>query len=128
MHEYIKRIYYHDTDCGGVVYYANYLVYMEEARTECLRVKGVELLDWAKQGFQFVVKHVDIDYKFPARYADTLKVVSKITKVGGASLNFSQEILVGSKLMVSADTVLVCVGKDMRPAVIPGAIREALEK
>jgi len=84
MHEHIKRIYYHDTDCAGVVYYANYLVYMEEARTECLRAKGIELLDWAKEGFQFVVKHVDIDYKSPGRYADTLKVVSKISKVGNA--------------------------------------------
>ncbi|MFA6281569.1 MAG: YbgC/FadM family acyl-CoA thioesterase, partial [Candidatus Omnitrophota bacterium] len=73
-----KRIYYHDTDCGGVVYYANYLKYLEEARTEYMRERGLDLKELAGTGLLFVVKKVEIEYKSPARYADLLEISTKL--------------------------------------------------
>ena len=76
-----KRIYYHDTDCGGVVYYANYLKYLEEARTEYMEKRGLILKELAEKGFLFVVRRVDIEYKAPAHYGDTLEIVTKLSKI-----------------------------------------------
>lgn len=123
----LKRIYYHDTDCGGVVYYANYLKYFEEARTEYLRDKGIDLKEWSKKGNLFVVRKVDIDYHSPARYADTLCISSEITKIKNVSLVFYQEAKRDDEILVTAKTVLVCVNKDFRPAPIPQAMADCLK-
>jgi acyl-CoA thioester hydrolase len=68
------KIYYEDTDCGGVVYYANYLRYMERARTEYLASKGFSVKKLADEGTIFMVLHAEIDYKSPARYGDTIEI------------------------------------------------------
>ena len=83
------RVYYEDTDCGGVVYYANYLKYFERARTEYMELRGIFIPDCLKLGFFFVVAHQDIDYKSPAFYADILNVETRVSKVSSAS--FRQE-------------------------------------
>jgi acyl-CoA thioester hydrolase len=114
-----KKIYYHDTDCGGVVYYANYLKYFEEGRTEYMRERGFELKELADKGFLFVVKKVDIEYKAPARYADTLEITTKITQVRNVSLEFLQEVKREDKALVLASTVLVCIDANFRPTPIP---------
>ena len=78
------KIYYEDTDCGGVVYYANYLRYMERARTEYLASKGFSVKKLADEGTVFMVLRVEIDYKSPARYGDTIEIetwVSDVTRV-----------------------------------------------
>lgn len=88
------RVYYEDTDAGGVVYYANYLKFMERARTEMLRSLGVEqdeVLD--KLGLLFVVHSMSVQYKKPARFNDELEVASVVSKFGRASLDFSQKII-----------------------------------
>lgn len=114
-----KKIYYHDTDCGGVVYYANYLKFFEEGRTEFMIERGVDLSYWAQKGFLFVVKKVDIEYKSPARYADKLSIETSVAGMRSASITFHQEIKRLSVLLVGADTVLVCIDKDFRPVPMP---------
>jgi acyl-CoA thioester hydrolase len=123
---YRKKIYYHDTDCGGVVYYANYLKYLEEARTEYLSGKKVSLKELTKQGILFVVRDMKIAYKAPARYADTVEISTKIEKIKSASLLFQQEARRGSELLVTADTTLVCIGKDFSPIPIPEQVVQVL--
>lgn len=87
------RVYYEDTDSGGVVYYANYLKFMERARTELLRSIGYEQ-DQLKQeqGIIFAVRSANIEYKKPARFNDELNVLTSITALGKASINFKQAV------------------------------------
>ncbi|MDP2924263.1 MAG: YbgC/FadM family acyl-CoA thioesterase [Candidatus Omnitrophota bacterium] len=124
----LKKIYYHDTDCGGVVYYANYLKYFEEARTEYMRERGLNLKDLSEKGFLFVVKKVDIEYKSPARYADTLEISTQINKIRNVSFDFFQEVKRESQVLVSANTVLVCIDKNFRPIALPENIINHLQK
>jgi acyl-CoA thioester hydrolase len=126
MEHYQKRIYYHDTDAGKVVYYANYLRYLEEARTEYLRAKGIDLKELTKQGIWFVVKNVDITYRAPGRYADILDILSEITKTRNVSLEFFQEVKREDETLVSAKTTLVCVTDKFRPSPIPQEILDKL--
>lgn len=119
MERIVKRVYYHDTDCGGVVYYANYLKYMEEARTEYMRQRGIDLKKWADKGIMFVVRKVEIDYKFPARYGEILDIYTKVEEIRSVSLNFSQEMMFNNKVLVCAKTGLVCINADFRPEPIP---------
>lgn len=84
------RVYYEDTDCGGVVYYANYLRYFERARTEFLRERGVDLMNWIGCGVTFVVVHVSVDYKAPAGYGDQLTIETSLLDTGRASLTLKQ--------------------------------------
>ena len=120
------RIYYEDTDCGGVVYYANYLRYMERARTEHLRERGIELGAWAEKGLYFVVTRVEITYKAPARYSDLLDIETAVTDVSRASLTFSHTVRdQNGRLIAEAIVVLVCVS-DGRPRRIPEEIISSL--
>ena len=119
MSSMFKKVYYHDTDCGGVVYYANYLKYLEEARTEYLSQKGIEIKEMAQKGGLFAVKCVNIDYKAPARYGDTLEVTSKITKIKNASLEFAQEVKRNGQILVSTSTVLVYIDTNFQPQAMP---------
>ena len=128
MHHYKKNVYYHDTDCGNVVYYANYLKYLEEARTEVLRDKGLSLKELSAKGVWFVVKNVDIEYKMPARYADVLDITSTITKQKNVTLEFYQEVKRGEETLVTAKTTLVCVNSDFRPHPIPKEVENLLKK
>lgn len=122
-----KRIYYHDTDCGGVVYYANYLKYFEEARTELLRAKRIDLFSLSEKGTFFVVASVDIKYKSPARYADELEVTSNIERVKTASIDFFQQIKRDHILLVECRTKLVCVSSEFSPQAIPESISSLLQ-
>ena len=104
------RVYYEDTDAGGVVYYANYLRFCERARTEWLRTLGVEqqaLLDSA--GIAFVVRSVKADYLQPARLDDSLQVVSRIAALRRASLVFDQEIRRDGQLLFTAQVLIACI-------------------
>jgi len=121
-----KNIYYHDTDCGGVVYYANYLKYMEEARTEYLLTRGVELPRLAEKNIWFVVARVEIDYKAPAHYQERLKVSARVEEVRLSTVKFFQEVKKDGALLAKATTLLVCVGKDFKPVSVPEEIRKAL--
>jgi acyl-CoA thioester hydrolase len=123
-----KKIYYHDTDCGGVVYYANYLKYLEEARTEYLLTKGIELPKLAEKNVWFVVARVEIDYKTPAHYQEKLKVSARVEEIKLSTLRFFQEIRKEGVTVVKATTTLVCVGNDFKPIRVPEEIRKAVIK
>lgn len=122
MHKITKKIYYHDTDCGGVVYYANYFKYLEEARTEFFADKGIDLLQVAVDGYLFVVKNVEASYKYPARYGQILEVKTKLIRVRSASLQFFQTIETENILLVSAETKIACINKRFKASVIPDII------
>jgi len=117
-----KKIYYHDTDSGGVVYYANYLKYFEEARTEYLQEKAVILKELVKEGINFAVRDTSVTYKAPARYGDLLIISSKIEKIKSASLIFHQEAHREDTLLVTAQTTLVCIDTVFSPIAIPQKI------
>jgi acyl-CoA thioester hydrolase len=94
------RVYYEDTDHGGVVYYANYLRFMERARTEWLRSLGFEqdrLIE--EEGLIFVVRSVDITYHRPARFNDSLDVSASVIKHGSASIDFAQQVRRGDEVL-----------------------------
>ncbi|WP_020652631.1 tol-pal system-associated acyl-CoA thioesterase [Massilia niastensis] len=115
------RVYYEDTDAGGIVFYANYLKFFERARTEWLRATGIqqqELLD--ADGTAFVVKSASLDYHAPARLDDELTIRTTVEKLGRASVQFSQEAWCGDVLLTSASVKVGCVDTStMRPRSLP---------
>ncbi len=115
------RVYYEDTDAAGVVYYANYLKYMERARTEWLRGIGFEQTDLARQhGVIFVVRSAAIDYLAPARFDDELRVALELSKVGAGQIDLVQRVSRGEALLVTAEIKLACVSRaTMRATRIP---------
>lgn len=123
------RVYYEDTDAGGVVYYANYLRFCERARTERLRASGVnqrELL--ATQGIAFMVRRVEANYLKGAELDDELQVVTTVASVGAASLVFQQSILRGAERLFEASITIACVDMRRRRATrIPDALRSLFE-
>lgn len=86
------RIYYEDTDCGGVVYYANYLKYFERARTEYLEARGYSVASLMEQGTVFVVVHASVDYRSPARYGETLVIDTAVSDLTPASFTFTHAV------------------------------------
>jgi acyl-CoA thioester hydrolase len=87
------RIYYEDTDCGGVVYYANYLKYFERARTQYLEDRGLSVVELLTAGSVFVVVHAEVDYRAPARYGDTLEVETIVAEMSAAAITFSHVVV-----------------------------------
>ena len=115
------RVYYEDTDAGGIVFYANYLKFFERARTEWLRAAGVgqqELLD--AEGAAFVVKSASLDYHAPARLDDVLTIRTTVEKLCRASVQFAQQAWKGELLLTSASVKVGCVDTaTMRPRSLP---------
>ena len=126
------RVYYEDTDAAGVVYYANYLKYMERARTEWLRKSGFEQTELAREhGIVFVVRSVNVDYLLPARFDDELRVTVELINVGAGQIDLVQRVIRGDALLVRAAVKLACVARaTMRATRIPQPlatrIREAI--
>ena len=123
-----KRIFYHDTDSGGIVYYANYLKYTEEARTLWMADRGADVKDLAFRDILFVVKGVSLNYRFPARYGDVIWIDTEIKSSGRASLKFSHRISdkITGVLLVECEVVLACVSGVLKPRVIPDDILRGL--
>ena len=120
-----KRIYYHDTDSGGVVYYGNYLKYLEEARTEFFEQKGLSVKDLRDQGFLYAVRKCAITYKSPARYGDTIICDAKLTKITAAQMMFEQKVIDkdSGDIRAEAEVSLVSLNCDFKPAIIPDDIK-----
>lgn len=118
------RVYYEDTDAGGIVFYANYLKFFERARTEWLRAAGIgqqELLE--QQGVAFVVKRATLDYHAPARLDDELTLTTRVEKMGRASIEFVQQAWRGEQLLTSAAVRVGCVDTNtMRPRSLPDEV------
>ena len=115
------RVYYEDTDAAGVVYYANYLKYMERARTEWLRASGFDQIELAERhGVIFVVRSAAIDYLAPGRFNDELQVTVELIKVGAGQIDLVQRVLRGDALLAKAAVKVACVARTtMRPTRLP---------
>jgi len=126
-HTYSLRVFYEDTDAAGIVYYANYLKYLERARTEMLRAVGIthsNLL--AEYNIVFVVRRCVSEYRKPARLDDLLLVHTHIVSIRGASVDLTQDVICGEDILVESELRLACITSDEAPTRIPGKLRETI--
>lgn len=123
------RVYYEDTDAGGVVYYANYLKFLERARTEWLRASGFSQEELSRRhGIVFVVRKVEADYLAPARLDDELKVTLVVRELGRSRVEFLQTVERES-VLVKASIQVACVGAtSFKPVQIPALVREKMQE
>jgi acyl-CoA thioester hydrolase len=129
MHEFRLRVYYEDTDLAGVVYYANYLKFIERGRTEALIGLGVDQAALkAATGVVFVVRRVEADFLAPAVFQDQLVVTTALAGLGGARVDLEQEVRRGGATLFRAAVRIVAVGADGRPARLPAETRAAVER
>lgn len=122
------RVYFEDTDAGGIVYYANFLKFFERCRTEWLRALGVEQTRLAQQsGLQFVVAQIAVDYRKPARLDDEIAVTARIGEQARSYLVFEQRALRGAELLAQAKVKIACVDtRRLLPARLPADLTAAL--
>jgi len=123
------RVYYEDTDSGGVVYHSNYLNFMERARTEWLRALGFEQPALKTDlGIIFVVHSMTLIFKSPAYFNDLLKIRARLLKIGHGSMEFSQSVTREDNLLVEATVKLACVDAvSFKPIGIPAIIKQAIK-
>ena len=122
------RVYIEDTDAGGIVYYVNYLKYLERSRTELMRTFGLERAAVSDAGWNFVVSDVSLSYKEPARLDDQLHATAVISAVGGATINFHQTVRRDDAVLVAGDIQIACVDRGTgRPTRLDAALREQIE-
>jgi acyl-CoA thioester hydrolase len=128
VHKYPLRVYYEDTDLAGIVYYANYMKFIERARTEWVRDMGVDQTQIRRdEGIVFAVRRVEADYIQPAKFDDQLCVQTVLREMRGAQLSLGQDVLRGDQTLFSAIVTLVALRDDGRPARLPSLLREALK-
>ncbi|MGR3716998.1 MAG: tol-pal system-associated acyl-CoA thioesterase [Thermohalobaculum sp.] len=126
-HQITIRVYYEDTDLAGVVYYANYLRFIERGRTEALRDLRVDQAALKRDlGLVFVVSRLTIDYLAPAVFDDLLEVRTRIDRLRGASLEMAQEVWRGETCLCRAAVTIACMGANRRPQRLPGDVRDRL--
>jgi len=126
-HVFALRVYFEDTDAGGIVYYANYLKYAERARTEFMRVLGVDHSGlMANEGVMMTVKRCEAEFVAPARLDDVLEVHTRIDEIGGASLWLDQRVMRGMDELVRMRIRLACVNRNLKPAKLPARLNAAL--
>lgn len=127
--QYPVRIYYEDTDAGGVVYHARYLHFFERARTELLRGLGFsQQLLLAQENIAFVVKTMQIDYDYPAKLDDLLFVKTQVSELKGATLMFSQVLKRDDVVLCQAKVKIACVDLNkMKPVAIPQQVKAMLK-
>ena len=127
MHQFPVRIYYEDTDLAGIVYYANYLKFIERARSEWLRELGVDQSALKRDGLVFVVRRLEADYLSPAHFDDLVQVRTGVHALGSARITLCQNIIRDDLVLFSAVVTLVCIDAAGRPLRLPGAVRGALD-
>jgi acyl-CoA thioester hydrolase len=123
------RIYYEDTDAAGVVYHANYLKYLERARTEYFRERDLLVSELAAAGHVFPVVRMEVDFIAPALHDDLLSIVTKPAQSSGSSFSLQQQIFrtCDNRLLVNALVKLACVGPDLKARRIPAEVRRIVE-
>ena len=125
-HRLVQRVYYEDTDFSGVVYHARYLHFMERARTDFLRLLGVEqatlAIEGDSEGLVFVVHRMEIDFKAPARMDDILTIGTLTEKAGGAKMVLLQEIRRDGQLLIAAKVIIAVINGQGRPRRLPEAL------
>lgn len=122
------RVYYEDTDAGGIVYHANYIKFAERGRTEWLRATGFDHDHIMKEfGLLLVVKHMDIDFKMPAKLDNLLEVHTFIENIGNTSIAMKQDIVRDHKIVACLQVTIVAVNAQGRPERIPPQLRQIFE-
>lgn len=122
-----KTIFYHDTDCGNVVYYANYLKYFEEARTLYMQEKGYSVPALMQAGKYFVVARQEVEYKYPVRYGDEITVATKVLEISDIKIVFENIITnQNGRLCTKGKTTLVCVDKNGVPCPMGVDVKQAM--
>lgn len=126
-HRFALRVYYEDTDLAGIVYYANYLKFIERGRSEWVRSLGVDQARLkAEAGMVFAVRRVEADYLRPARFDDELLVETRAVNVTAARIVLDQAVMRGTERLFQAQVVLVCLGEASAAARIPAELRRKL--
>jgi acyl-CoA thioester hydrolase len=126
-HEFRTRVYYEDTDLAGIVYYANYLKFIERARTEWVASLGVDQMALrAAQGIVFAVRRVEADFLRPAKFGDDLVVETTLQTLSGARIVLEQAVLRGGERLFVAVVTLVCLTDDGQAARLPAELRAKL--
>jgi acyl-CoA thioester hydrolase len=124
------RVYYQDTDAGGVVFHAQYLAFMERARSELLNARGIDLARFTERhGVLFVVHELSVKFHQPALLNDMLSVGAEVVKLGGASLVFRQTVERAGTLLVEAEVKVALIDRTrMKPARLPEELQQALHE
>lgn len=126
-HRFACRVYYEDTDLAGIVYYANYLKFIERARTEWVRGLGVDQARLRREaGIVFAVRRIEADYLSPARFDDLLEVETVPVRVTGARIVLAQRVLRDGVVLFAAEVTLACLTEAGAPGRLPGAVRGVL--
>ncbi|MDS9466492.1 tol-pal system-associated acyl-CoA thioesterase [Paracoccus sp. MBLB3053] len=128
MHQFPVRVYYEDTDLAGIVYYANYLKFIERARSEWLRDLGIDQVAMKAAGLVFVVRRIEADYLSPARFDDALIVESRLHEMGSARIIMCQKVHREGKPLFSAVVTLVCVNDAGRPVRLPETLAQSFPR
>ena len=122
------RVYIEDTDEGGIVYYVNYLKYLERSRTELMRTFGLERAAISDKGWMFVVSDLSLTYRQPARLDDQVEATARISAVGGATIDFAQTVRRGEAMLVEGNIQIACVTSDtVRAKRLDPTLRAQLE-
>lgn len=122
-----QRVYIEDTDMGGIVYYANYLKFMERARTEWLRQLGFSQQALSEQDCLFVVQSLQLDYQRSARLDDELRITVQVQKLGRASMTIEQQVFNGEQLLCQGTVRVACIQTNGKPRSMPSDIQQALQ-
>ena len=125
-HTFVTRVFYEDTDMGGIVYYANYLKFIERARSDWVRTLGIDQNALREAGTVFAVRRVEADWLAPARFGDELQVVTTPVSATGARIELDQEVRRGGQRLFAARVTLAVLGPGGRPARLPAALRAAV--
>ena len=127
-HHFPIRVYYEDTDLAGIVYYANYLKFIERARSEWVREAGVDQVALKENhGTVFAVRHVSADYLAPAQFDDLLTVTTSLDKITGSRLFLTQSVARDATQLFTSQITLVCLSTSGKPTRIPADIRAKLQ-
>lgn len=126
IHRFPLRVYYEDTDLAGIVYYANYLRFIERARSEWVRELGIDQVQMKADGLVFAVRRIEADYLAPARYDDKLVVDTTMQAGSGVRLVVQQDVRRGDTVLFSAIVTIICMTSEGAVARLPAAIRQSV--
>ncbi|KIC43726.1 thioesterase [Ruegeria sp. ANG-S4] len=123
IHTFRVRVYYEDTDMGGVVYHANYLKFIERARSDYVRNLGNDQNAMREEGIVWVVRRVEADFLAPAKFDDELEIETSVVSLSGVRLTMAQVVRRGDTDLFRATVTAVCINKDGKPIRLPAEIR-----
>lgn len=126
-HRFELQVYYEDTDMAGIVYYANYLRFIERARSDWVRQLGIDQLKMKQDGIVFAVRRVEADYLSPAVFEDSLVVHTTVKHLTAARMVMAQSVMRADEVLFQADVTIVCIGSGGRPVKLPAELRSLLD-